>query len=110
MCILSLMGDIMETIIKNYTDKTIYELEKFQYVEYSSCSKYSNGAYSFVLATIPFPKYLKEIFISDDCIEIEYVENSNVAESELFTSDKLGKYTYCLGNEHFKPYEETLND
>ena len=106
MYILNLTDNIMKTLIKNYTDKTIYELEKFQYVEYGSCTKYSDGAYSFSLATIPAPKYTKEIFISQDCIEIEYLEHSNIDIEDLYTINDIGKYTYCLGEEYFVPAED----
>ena len=100
----------MKAAIQNYTDKSIYELEKFQYVEYGSCTKYSDGAYSFSLATIPAPKYIKEIFISQDYIEIEYTENSNIDIENLYTVNDIGKYTYCLGEEYFVPVEEKIND
>ena len=100
----------LRVTIENYTDKSIYELEKFQYVEYSSCTKYSDGAYSFTLATIPAPKYTKEIFIGQDCMEIEYIEDSNIDIEDLYTINDIGKYTYCLGEEYFVPAEEKNND
>lgn len=96
----------MRAAIENYTDKSIYELEKLQYVEYGSCTKYSNGAYAFSLATIPVPKYIKEIFISQDCMEIEYRKNSNIDVEDLYSINDIGKYTYCLGEEYFIPTED----
>ena len=96
----------MKVTVENYTDKSIYELEKFQYVEYGSCTKYSDGSYLFSLATVPAPKYRKEIFIRQDYMEIEYIENSDIDIEDLYTINDIGKYTYCLGEEYFVPAED----
>ena len=100
----------MKATIENHTDKSIYTLEKFQWVEYGSSSKYSEGAFSFTLATIPLPKYTKHIYVSDSLIEIEYLEDSRVNIDELYTSDNIGRYTYCLGEEYFIPCEDDKHD
>lgn len=100
----------MKTEITNHTDLNIIELENFIWVPYDYIKIYGKLV-SIDYVTVPIAKYGKSVYFhdadeydSESRAGLEYIEDTRYKETkdeELWTSDKIGEYTYCLGDEGF---------
>ena len=93
----------MKTEIVNYTDLSIFELENFVWVQFDHMK--ANGKLLHAdYVTAPVAKYTKHVYNSEGLCSIEYLEEPLFVETkdeELWTSDKIGEYFYCLGDCEF---------
>ena len=101
----------MKTEIINYTDLNIIELENFIWVPYDHI-KLGGKLISVDYVTVPIAKYSKSVYFYHDADEyddepgagLEYIEDTRykeIKDEELWTSDQIGEYTYCLGDKGF---------
>lgn len=96
----------MKTEIVNYTDHSIFELENFMWAQFNHM-KADGKLITVEYVTVPVAKYTKHVsyFEETGCREgfcsIEYIDDTNfkeIKDEELWTSDKIGEYLYCLGD------------
>ena len=109
----------MKTEIVNYTDLSIFELENFVWIQFDHMK--ANGKLLHTdYVTAPIAKYTKHVYQSEDredregLCSIEYIGEplfKETKDEELWTSNKIGEYFYCLGdcdfvsNIEFKGYK-----
>lgn len=96
----------MKTEIVNYTGLNIFELENFVWIKFDHMK--ADGKLCYVdYVTAPIAKYIKHVYQSEGCegreelCSIEYIGEplfKETKDEELWTSDKIGEYFYCLGD------------
>jgi hypothetical protein len=96
----------MKTEIVNYTDHSIFELENFVWVQFDHM-KANGELITTDYVTVPVAKYTKHVSYFEETegreglCSIEYIDDTDFKETkdeELWTSDKIGEYSYCLGD------------